>query len=290
VLWLRAVAPGRWALALTPAADQPQLCREFQLRANGFHAFEVDLDRVVPRLLVRMDGAPVAEMSRALVRLDKRTVELGRGPRGHGAPDFGQFSGTLLSEPFLAAAAPGLESAPAISTRPAVYSPVGVSPPADPPLGQLWVPAEEQGAYLFCASGWRWVPRYALDRVALESSLPPGDAGRGVEPVFFSGSSAAADAVFVRHLGGGRCAFGVARWDGQRWLFQPVGPVQPASPQARALRVTLDRPAGLVLVELDGAVALRSTLALAPILRAGLRLVPPAGAEFPVFSSASVPR
>jgi len=273
VLWLRSAAPGRWRLALAPAGGSLQLSGEFSLEPNAFHAFDVELDRVQPCVAVRVDGVPVAGMASPLEPLDERTIALGRGPRGSGAPELGRFSGTILSAAFLAAAAPGLEKAPPISDRPAILTEPGAPAPSRPVLGQLWLPADKEGAYLACASGWRWIPRYALDRVVVERPMSPRwrtPAG-SVEAIVSSGTPAAGDTVVARHLAGGQFAFAIAHWDGRTWRVGPPGPTQPASQRERLLRVTLDRPAGLVLVDLDGSPALRAKAELAPILRGGLR-------------------
>ena len=236
-LWLRQPGPGRWRLALAPAADAPQLSEEFVLPPNRFHAFDVDLDRLSAAARGKNQRHPGGGDQQRSGARDREDAVARQRPSRPGSPELGQFSGTLLSERFLAAGTPGLAVAPAISTRPAIYSGAGDPPPAHPQLGQLWVRADKDGAYLFCESGWRWIPRHALDRVVIERLLPPWGSGAGaVEPVAFSGAPAAGDAVFLRHLRGGGCAFGVARWDGRRWSLGPTGSAQPASRRSRRAR------------------------------------------------------
>jgi hypothetical protein len=169
------------------------------------------------------------------------------------------------------AALPGLEALPPIAAAPAILTETADPPPSAPAFGQLWVPASREGAYLFAGPGWRWIPLYFLDRVRMErrvafSDLPSGS----VEPLLISGDETAANGVFARHLGGSRVAFGLAAWR-EAWQTGPTGPAVDALPgRPQALSVTLDRPAGSVLVLLGGREVLRARVELAPILRARL--------------------
>jgi hypothetical protein len=98
------------------------------------------------------------------------------------------------------------------------------------------------------------------------SDLPSGS----VEPLLVSGDETAANGVFARHLGGSRVALGLAAWR-EAWQTGPTGPAVDALPgRPQALSVTLDRPAGSVLVLLGGREVLRARVELAPILRARL--------------------
>ncbi len=273
ILWLRSSAStGSWRLALAPAEGEVRLSPAFELPPNAFHAFEVELDRAGGEVVVRIDGVLVARMASALEPLDPRTLTLGRGPRGNRAPDILPFSGSLLSQGFLSAAVPGLEALPPISTLPALYTDAGAPPPTRPALGQLWVPAEKEGAYIRGRSGWRWIPRQAVDRVLFWRSLSFARLAEGsIEPIASSGDDHAADTVFVRHLAGGWLAFGCARWN-RSWHLGAIGPAQPPADRLRDLRVTLDRPAALVTVELDGSPVLRAQVELLPLARAGLQV------------------
>ncbi|HXB57631.1 MAG TPA: hypothetical protein VN461_22915, partial [Vicinamibacteria bacterium] len=168
------------------------------------------------------------------------------------------------------AAPPGLEALPPIAAAPALLTETDTPPPA-PVMGQLWVPASREGAYLFAGPDWRWIPIYSLDRVRLDrqvifSALPAGS----VEPILVWGGEAATSGIFARHLGGSRVAFGLAAWRGA-WELGPAGPAVDAFPgRPQALSLLLDRPAGSALVLLREREVLRARAELAPIVRARL--------------------
>ena len=137
----------------------------------------------------------------------------GRGPRGKGATDLGRFSGSLVSQAMIWAGPPGLTTLPPISSTPAIHTEPADERPSSAVAGQLWVPAFRDGAFLFVGPGWRWIPRYFVDRVQVRRAvefvdLPPGT----VEPILVSGDESSADGVYARHLGQGRVAFGLAHW------------------------------------------------------------------------------
>jgi hypothetical protein len=272
VVWARALAPGRWSFVLQPAQSPEQESPPVDIEPGRFQACEVDVDRIRGQVVIRLDGTDIARLPGRLEPVRENTTWVGRGPKGKGAVNLGRFSGVILTQGMLWASPPGLEALPPIAAAPALLTETMDPPPSAPVLGQLWVPASREGAYLFAGSGWRWVPLYYLDRVRIKrrvsfSDLPSGS----VEPLLVSGDEAAANGVFARHLGGGRVAFGLAAWRGA-WEMGPTGPAVDALPgRPQALSVTLDRPAGSVLVLLGGREVLRARVELvAPILRAGL--------------------
>jgi hypothetical protein len=163
---------------------------------------------------------------------------------------------------------PGLESLPPLAPLPAVHTDSAGEKPNDPVPGLLWIPAGKEGAYVYTGSEWRWIPRAFVDRVRVERSVDfaPLPAG-AIEPLVSSGDREAADAVYVRHLGGDRAAVGLARWRGA-WELGTAGEpfaVRPGHPLA--LGVVLDRARGDVTGRLDGRAVLRSHAELAPIDR-----------------------
>jgi hypothetical protein len=271
VVWARALAPGRWSFVLQPAQGPEQESPPVAIEPGRFQACEVEVDRIRGQVVIRLDGTARARLPGRLEPVRENTTWVGRGPKGKGAVNLGRFSGVILTQGMLWAAPPGLETLPPIAAAPALLTETTDPPPAAPVLGQLWVPASREGAYLFADPSWRWIPVYFLDRVrvdrkAIFSALPPGS----VEPILVAGDEAAASGVFARHLGGARVAFGVALWRGT-WETGPTGPAVDALPGLpQTLSVTLDRPAGSVFVLLGGCDVLRAKVELAPILRAGL--------------------
>jgi hypothetical protein len=207
-----------------------------------------------------LDGAEVARFPARLAPVRADTVWLGRSPRGKGAMDLGRFSGSLVSQAMMWAGPPGLEALPPLSAAPAIHTETADERPSSAVVGQLWVPASGAGAYLLVGPGWRWIPRRFVDRVQVEravefAGLPPG----AVEPVLVSGDEAGADGVYVRHLGQGRLAFGLAHWR-EGWDLGTSGPPVVFRPDgARTLRVLLDRVGQRTIVQLDGQVAFQAT-------------------------------
>jgi hypothetical protein len=81
------------------------------------------------------------------------------------------------------------------------------------------------------------------------------------------------DAVFVRHLGGGRMAFGLAQARDSSWIFGATGPEGsfPTTAAPPVLSILLDRVAGRLRVDLDGQEVLSIDADLAPLGRASTR-------------------
>jgi len=271
MLWVRQAGPGSFVFAFETARGETDTALPSPLEPGRFYDGEVDLDRVARRVVVSLDRAEVARFSARLGPVRADTVWLGRGPRGKGAVDRGRFSGTLIPQAMLWAAPPGLESLPSISAGPAIHTESMDERPSSAVAGQLWVPASRDGAYLFVGPGWRWIPRQFLDRVQVQravqfAALAPGT----VEPVLVSGNEAAADGVYVRHLGQGRLAFGLARWRAG-WELRTAGPPTASRPdRTRTLSVVLDRPGRQALVLLDGQAVLQATGDLRAIERGQL--------------------
>ncbi len=259
VLWVRQAGPGRFAFSLETARGETQSAAPCPLEPGRFYGAEVALDRVARQVVLSFDGLEAARFAARLAPVRADTIWLGRGPKGKGAVDLGRFSGSLVSQAMMWAGPPGLEALPPISAEPAIHTETAEERPRSAVAGQLWVPASRDGAYLFVGPGWRWVPRYFVDRLSVARAvefvaLPPGT----VEPVLVSGDEAAADGVYVRHEGQGRLAFGPARWR-SGWEIGASGPPTDSRPgRTRTLSVLLDRPAQQTLVLLDGQVVLRS--------------------------------
>jgi hypothetical protein len=155
---------------------------------------------------------------------------------------------------------PGLDALPPISAAPAIHTETADERPSSAVAGQLWVPASRDGAYLFLGPGWRWIPRHFVDRVEVRravgfADLPPGT----VEPVLVSGDEATADGVYVRRLGQGRLAFGLAHWRAG-WELGTSGPPTSSRPDgSRMLGVLLDRAGQRTIVMLDGQVVFQAS-------------------------------
>jgi hypothetical protein len=254
-----------------PALGAEQESSPVDIEPGRFQVCEIEMDRIRGQVMIRLEGTEIARLPGRLEPVRENTTWVGRGPKGKGAVNLGRFSGVILTQGMLWAAPPGLEALPPIAAAPALLTETAETPPFAAALGQLWVPASVEGAYLFAGADWRWIPIYVLDRVRLDrqvvfSALTAGS----VEPILASGDEAAASGVFARHLGGSRVALGLAAWRGA-WELGPTGPAVDALPgRPQALSVTLDRPAGSVLVLLGGREVLRVRAELAPILRSRL--------------------
>ncbi len=270
VLWSRQAGPGLFAFELQPVQGPVQTSRPLPLTPGRFYDLELELDYVKRFLRARIDGQEAFRFEARVGTVHARRRSYGRGPRGRGATFLGRFSGTIIPEPMLWAGRPGLESLPSLAPLPAVLTDTAQEDdrPPSPPPGLLWIPVPKEGAYLWTGAEWRWIPRVYVDRVRVDRSiafavLPPGT----VEPLVVSGDSDGADAVFVRHLGGGRAAPGLAHWRGA-WKLDPPGDSFPVAPErTRRLDIVLDRAGGAVSVRLDGRDAFRGSADLAPIDR-----------------------
>jgi hypothetical protein len=264
MVWVLERAPGRFAFAVETADGATAVGAPQALEPRRFYDVEIVLDRVARKVVVKLDDAEAAWLPARLGPVRADTLWLGRAPRGKGARDRGRFSGTLISQAMLWAGRPGLESLPPVSAAPAIFTETGDGPPATLELGQLWVPAGRDGAFLFTRPGWRWIPRSFVDRVRVErlvrfAALPTG----ALEPVFLAGDGSGADGVCVRHDGRGGVAFLPARWR-EQWTFGAPGAALVAPPEGARMAVVLDRPARRLVVEVDG----RSVLDVAADLRA----------------------
>jgi hypothetical protein len=168
---------------------------------------------------------------------------------------------------------PGLESLPPLVPLPALYT-SGADAPAGAVTGQLWVSALKPGAAVFTGGGWRWIPRCFLDRLEARRRIAFAAAKPGtIEPILSWGDGRAFDSVFVRHVGGGRVAFGLAQSRGS-WSFGARGQGDALAPGAAAhlVVIRLDRVADLVRVEVDGREVFSARADLAPIGEAWTRL------------------
>jgi hypothetical protein len=179
-----------------------------------------------------------------------------------------------VTEAMTLAGLPGLESLPPLAPAPALQTDASEPPPAAAAPGQLWLVAAKAGAFVSTGRGWRWVPRCFIDRLLVRTQLSLGGRSPGtVEPVLSWGDGRAFDAVFVRHLAGGRIAFGLAqaRDAGALRATGAEGGSSVAG-EARAASILLDRVEGRVRVELDGREVLSARADLAPLGRAFTRL------------------
>jgi hypothetical protein len=268
VLSSKQAGSGLFTLELRPAIGPPQATRPLPFEPGRFYDLEFELDHVRRVLVGRVDGRETFRLDARVGPVPPNRIEFGRGPRGRGALFLGRFSGTIIPEPMLWAGRPGLESLPPLAPLPAVHTDSAGEKPNDPVPGLLWIPAGKEGANVYTGSEWRWIPRAFVDRVRVERSVDfaPLPAG-AVEPLVSSGDREAADAVYVRRLGGDRAAVGLARWRGA-WELRMAGEpfaVRPGHPLA--LGVVLDRASGDVIVRLDSRDVLRSHAELAPIDR-----------------------
>ena len=270
VIWVRQPGPGLFAFELDPGEGEPQASRPLRLEPGRFYDLEVDLDHVGRSVRVAVDGRETVTFAARIGPVHANRLWPARGPRGHGAMGLSGFSGILIPEDMVRAGPPGLEALPPVAGTPAIHTDAADPPPAGAKPGQLWVPAPKDGAYLFTGSTWRWVPQRFLDRVRFDRTVAFAQVtGAAPEPLVAWSDGEVADAVFVRHLDGGRVAFGLAHWRG-RWDLDPLGaPVDVASSE-HALRVVVDRAEGHVSVSLDGRIAFESRGAVAPLWRSGL--------------------
>ncbi|PYQ24241.1 MAG: hypothetical protein DMF79_02185 [Acidobacteria bacterium] len=269
VLWVRQLGPGTFAFDLAPVAGPRLSTRPLPLEPGRFYDFAVELDHVRRTVAVRVDGAEAFAFSARIGPVHRNRIWVSRGPKGSGAVSLGRFSGTIVTDTMMLAGRPGLESLPRIEALPALYTESAQAAPAGAVPGQLWAPAGKDGAYLFTGTEWRWVPRYFLDRVQVDRRVTFGNAPPGsTEPLLTWGAGQRLDAVYVRPVGPGRVAFGLARWSGAWELGVPGSPV--ATRALQDVRVTVDRVAGQVTVALGGREALRARADLAPILRSAI--------------------
>lgn len=273
VLWVKQLGPGEFSFSLQTSAGGESSTPGLQFEAGRFYDLALDLDRVRRRVRATREGAPLFELPGRLVPVHRNRLWPSRGPKGHDAPDLGCFSGTVVPEAMMLAGLPGLESLPSLAPLPGLYTDGTDPPPAAPP-GQLWVPAAKPGAFVSTGGGWRWVPRCFLDRLLVRRPIKLGAPRPAtVEPVLSWGDGKAFDAVYVRHLGGGRVAFGLAQARGS-WSFGATGPPCTLSTISRpqALSILLDRVEGRLGVDLDGQAVLSASADLAPLGPAFVRL------------------
>jgi hypothetical protein len=267
VLWIASSAPGEWELRLDTAAERGTAggaVSRAELRAapGPFREIEIDIDRVRRRVRLRVDGGPALEMGGRLVGVQRNRIWLGRGPRGHDAPELRPFSGTLVPEAMWLAGPAGLESLPPVAAVPALLFGPDETPPERGETGQLRVKAGTAGADIFTDGGWRWIPRAFVDRVQASRRLAPGPAGAW-EPLVVCAGAGEADGVFVRRAGGGRLAFRLARWTGS-WRTHAESRAVPTAGGGLAT-ATFDRPARLATVSLEGREVLRAEVDLLPL-------------------------
>ena len=281
VLWARQAGPGLFRSSFGRRVGPPQLTPPLAFVPGRFYDFDVEIDHVRRLLRARVDGREAFSLAARVGPVHRNLIVHGRGPRGRGATDLGRFSGTIIPEAMIFAGPPGLESLPPLLPLPAVHTETPDEKPVAPGPGLLWIPAGKEGAYLFVGPEWRWIPRAYVDRAGVENRvtfavLPAGT----VEPVLVSGRPGAADAVYLRHLGAGRVALGLARSRAQpsasprgAWELGSTGlPLALEPGRARALRVVLDRAAGEVTAHLDDREVLRVRADLAPLDRALITL------------------
>jgi hypothetical protein len=280
-LWSKQVGPGLFSFALKTSAGTEASTPGLSFEAGRFYDVVVDLDRVGRRVRAMVNGKESFVLEGRLVPVRPDRVWSARGPRGHGAPDLGCFSGTIVTEAMMWAGPPGLESLPSLASVPALQTD-GPDPPPSAVPGQLWVSAKP-GAFVSTALGWRWVPRCFLDRLLVRRPIALGSVRPGtVEPVLSWGDGTVFDAVYVRHLGGGRVAFGLAQAR-EAWTFGPMGREEPfAAAAPHALAILLDRAGGRLRVDLDDRAVLSIDADLAPLGRSFTRIgaLPP-GLPFP---------
>ncbi len=245
VLSSKQAGPGLFTFELRPSSGPPQATRPLSFEPGRFYDMSFELDHLRRVLIGRVDGREAFRLEARVGPVLPNRIEYGRGPRGHGALFLGRFSGTILPEPMIWAGRPGLASLPAVAPLPAVYTDSAVEKPVSAVPGLLWVPAGREGAYLYSGADWRWIPRAFVDRVRVHRSVEfvPLPAG-AIEPLVSSGDREAADAVYVRRLGGERAAVGLARWRGAWELGPPGDPFPARAGHASAVTIVLDRAGG----------------------------------------------
>ncbi len=273
VVWVKATDSGRAMFTLDTAASrakrssEPPTCDGVPIPPGRFREIVFELDRVKRIVRMSIEGRTACELGGRLVGLHQNRIWPGRGPRGHGAPALGGFSGAIIPEAMSQAGPPGLESLPPIARAPAsVVEHREERPPGA--LGQLRVVAGRRGADILTRSGWRWIPLPAAERVWLDRrvSLTANDLW---QPLLVSGNASAADAVLVRRRAAGRCSVALARWDG-RWSVTAEGTSTPLGQGNVA--VTLDRVHGVAIATVDGREVLRAVAPLMPLRGEGLHV------------------
>jgi hypothetical protein len=272
ILLVRASGAEEWLLVWQPADGPEQVSPIVRLRPGVFHEFAVNLDRSREQVKVSVDGKDVWSFRSGLVAVRPETLWPGRGVRGSGAVDRGQFSGVILSQNLLAAAPPGLEALPPIAPSPAVVTETLQTPPAEPRPGALWIAESRPGARIHDGRIWRPIPRFFFDRLRIDRQIAFARRSAGtVEALAVWGDRGHANGVFVRHLADGRITWSLGRWEGS-WTFGPASAPVAASEALRPLSLTLDRAGRSIAIELDGQTILHAEQDLAPLSRAGLRI------------------
>jgi hypothetical protein len=274
VVWVRRTDPGSVSLELQTAAGDRAVAKGLRFEPGRFSELTFDIDRFSGVVTVSESSRRIARLSGRLVPLRPSRVWDSRGPRGHGAPYLGRFSGTVISEAMLNGTPPGLEDLSHLSSRPAVVTRGTASPPIASEAGQLWVPLDREGAYARIGDAWRWIPRHYLDRVQCELDLTLGSAAPGtIEDVFSWSEEPTRAALVVRYAAPGAVAVGFAEGSpesGWRIVGEGRALTIPAPP-ARAA-ILLDRVAQRVRVSLSGTPALDLKAPLPAIARTSVRL------------------
>jgi hypothetical protein len=269
VLYVRTLGPGLVSFLVGDAAGPKRESAPVPLRTGHFYAFEVDLDRVLRHVLVRIDGQGPIRIAADLRPVVAGQIWLGRSAKGKDAVDLGRFSGALVSEAMEWARAGGATSLPDIAPVPAVWSDATAPPERGGP-GELWASESRDGAFLRDGEQWRWVARHSFDRLEAKRLLAFSTAAVGHdEPVLSSGDASRADVVFVRRTDPGHVAFSYERWPG---VEAAKGPAMTFLPGAVEVAVVLDRAGSRVRVTLAGQAALDVSADLLPIERSGLTM------------------
>jgi hypothetical protein len=239
------------------------------LRTGHFYAFEVDVDRVLRHVLVRIDGQGPIRIAADLGPVVAGQVWLGRGAKGKDAADLGRFSGALVSEVMDWARPGGLAPLPDIAAVPTIWSDGANAPEAGAP-GQLWATSVRDGAFLRDGLQWRWIARHSFDRLQVKRVLPfLTDALGHDEPVLSWGDADQADVVSARITDARHIAFAYER---RPALGGAKGPLIAVHPGPVEVTVVLDRPAGRIRVTCGGQLALDASADLLPIERSGLNV------------------
>jgi hypothetical protein len=230
------------------------------VRPGRFHALDVELDRVLGRVVVTLDGQEARHLATALHPVVRDRIWLGRGARGKNAPDLGRFSGGIVSESMEWALPPG-RPLPDLTAEPTVLADEHEPPPAAE-AGRQWASAAREGVFVFDGARWRFVARYFLDRVSVTRTVALAGAGDAGRPILSSGGPEAADVLEVRSSAGGQVVVAYRRWPDGPSLG---GPALPVSGSSAVVAVLLDRPEGRVRVTLDGRTALEARADLLPL-------------------------